>query len=455
MNNSETSRRHHGQGADLFAGFFDHAKCPPSGIQGITCAAGDGPEGFFQFDGLQLFGRSNGIPGSAALPFHFTEIVENLRREKYVGAASAQISYIANSQSLPRRIYYAIRPLMPVRVRRHLQKLALQDWSKITFPHWPVDTTVEDLMEKVWILALRASDTKRIPFIWYWPEAHSSCAIMTHDVETGVGQDFCKRMLEIEREYGIRSSFEVVPEVRYEVSEEVLEAIRKAGCEVCVHGLNHDGRLFSSEELFRSRAKAINEYARKWGATGFRSPVMYRNLDWYDAFGFSYDMSVPNVAHLDPQRGGCCTVFPYFVGDILELPLTTTQDYPLYNIIRSKPMEMWLKQTETIAARNGLVSFIIHPDYTIEKEKQALYGELLKMLRAFADQRNMWLALPGEVNNWWRERAAMRLEQENGDWVIRGKGSERATLAYATLENEKVKYAFAHELKETSARIAN
>ena len=37
---------------------------------------------------------------------------------------------------------------------------------------------------------------------------------------------------------------------------------------------------------------------------------MYRNQDWYDVFEFSYDMSVPNVAHLDPMRGGCCTVMP-------------------------------------------------------------------------------------------------------------------------------------------------
>jgi hypothetical protein len=62
-------------------------------------------------------------------------------------------------------------------------------------------------------------------------------------------------------------------------------------------------------------------YAKEYNEAGFRSPVMYPNLDWYAELGFSYDMSVPNVAHLDPQRGGCCTVMPYFIGDQLELPL--------------------------------------------------------------------------------------------------------------------------------------
>ena len=463
MNSTETvSASEQQETRNGLSAFLGHTKCPPACVQGIASSAGSGPEVFFNFQDLQLYGRLMGTSttplsadGAAALPFSPTEVIENLRREKYVRAGSAQISYIANSQSLPRRIYYAIRPLMPVKVRRHLQRLALQDWSKITFPAWPVDTTVENLMDQLWLLALKNSGAEEIPFIWYWPEGNQSCAIMTHDVETGAGQDFCARMLEIEREHGIHSAFEVVPEVRYEVSGSVLETIRRAGCEICVHGLNHDGRLFSSEELFRSRAKAINEYARKWGAKGFRSPVMYRNLDWFDAFAFSYDMSVPNVAHLDPQRGGCCTIFPYFVGDILELPLTTIQDYPLYNIIRTDPMEMWSKQMEAIAARNGMMSFIIHPDYTIEKDTQVLYGNLLKLLRKFGDGRKTWLALPGEVDTWWRQRAAMTLENQDGNWIIRGKGSERAAVAYARLENGKVTFVLPQDDKKTTASSLN
>jgi len=178
---------------------------------------------------------------------------------------------------------------------------------------------------------------------------------------------------------------------------------------------------------------------------------MYRNFAWYDAFSFSYDMSAPNVAHLDPQRGGCCTIFPYFIGDILELPLTTTQDYPIFNIIRSDPMEMWSNQTETIVARHGLVSFIIHPDYILEREKQDLYRNLLQMLKKYSKERNVWLALPGEVDTWWRERANMSLECTDGDWSVRGAGSNRATVAYARLENGKVRYVLPNEGKEKTA----
>jgi hypothetical protein len=149
---------------------------------------------------------------------------------------------------------------------------------------------------------------------------------------------------------------------------------------------------------------------------------------------------VPNVAHVDPQRGGCCTIFPFFVGNVVELPLTTTQDYPLYNILRSDPMTMWTKQLDSIVARHGLASFIIHPDYTMEPEKQELYRELLRMLTKYGKERNVWLALPGEVDTWWRERNGMTLVREQGTWTIQGKGSDRAAVAYAKLENGKLTY---------------
>ena len=437
---------------------LDHAKIPSSYLANVTTPVrGDGV-GFFSVGSLRLYGAVSGalpssvctkeLPsldaqvrlsdGAVELPFDPSEVIDNLRLEKYVGAVNSEISYISNKQSTSRRIYYALRPLFPVAFRRILQRVALQDWSTIPFPGWPVDTTVDDLVTLVWRLALQASGEKEVPFIWYWPRGYDSCAIMTHDVEEAAGQDFCYRLLEIEAEFGIRSAFELVPEVRYEISADLVRAIKAAGSEVCIHGLNHDGRLFDEEQEFRRRAGLINQHASKWDAKGFRSPIMYRNPAWYDAFEFSYDMSFPNVAHLDPQRGGCCTVFPFFIGDIVELPLTTTQDYPLYNILRLDPLEMWRQQMDTVLTRHGLVSFIIHPDYNMEPERQELYRQLLAMMKRYGDERHMWLALPGEVDRWWRQRHQMTLARKAGRWTIDGEGSDRATVAYARLRADQL-----------------
>jgi hypothetical protein len=157
----------------------------------------------------------------------------------------------------------------------------------------------------------------------------------------------------------------------------------------------------------------------------------------------AYDMSVPNVAHLEPQRGGCCTVMPYFIGDIVELPLTTVQDYSLFHILGDYSITLWVKQIELILANHGLITILTHPDYLIEQRAQGVYGELLAHLRQVVDQRKVWLALPGEVERWWRMRRKMTLVNEGSRWRVEGPDSARARVAFATLENDRVVYRIA------------
>src|SRR5205085_12314007 len=143
---------------------------------------------------------------------------------------------------------------------------------------------------------------------------------------------------------------------------------------------NHDGHLYRNRKQFFERATKINSYAIAYGAEGFRAASLYRKQLWYEALKFSYDMSIPNVAHLDPQRGGCCTVMPYFIGNILELPVTTTQDYTLFNILNDCSIELWKQQMEIIMEKHGLISFIVHPDYIIKPQQRRIYEALLACL---------------------------------------------------------------------------
>jgi len=269
-----------------------------------------------------------------------------------------------------------------------------------------------------------------------------SCAVMTHDVETSAGRDFCQALMDVNDAFGIKSSFQVVPEERYSVSRAFLDSIRARGFEVNVHDLNHDGHLFSSHVEFKRRAAQINQYGREFGAKGFRSGVLYRNPDWYDAFEFCYDMSIPNVAHLDPQRGGCCTVMPFFIGEILELPVTATQDYTLFHILREYSIDLWKTQVDMITGEHGLVNFIVHPDYVMERRALDVYKSLLGHLSQQRAERQVWIALPGQVAEWWKLRNQMRLVRRNGHWQIEGEGRERAQIAYATVSGDTVTYSF-------------
>jgi hypothetical protein len=167
---------------------------------------------------------------------------------------------------------------------------------------------------------------------------------------------------------------------------------------------------------------------------------MYRNQNWYDAFDFRYDMSVPNVGHFEPQRGGCCTVMPYFVGKILELPLTTMQDYSLFHILGDYSTSLWEQQIEMIREKNGLASFITHPDYLTEPRARAVYSDLLAYLYRLRAAGKLWIALPMDVDRWWRSRQHMRLARDGKGWRIVGPDSQRARVAYARLDRDRVVY---------------
>jgi hypothetical protein len=184
----------------------------------------------------------------------------------------------------------------------------------------------------------------------------------------------------------------------------------------------------------------INRYVRELGARGFRSGQLYRNPDWYQALAIAYDMSFPNAGHLEVQRGGCCTVMPYFIGDIVELPLTTTQDYSLFHVVRDFSNAIWKTQIESIIARHGLVSFIAHPDYLSEDAARQAYRALLDSLSRLREAGRCWIALPGEVERWWRQRSRMVLVADGDRWRIEGEGSERARVAYAEVSGDEVVY---------------
>jgi hypothetical protein len=93
-----------------------------------------------------------------------------------------------------------------------------------------------------------------------------------------------------------------------------------------------------------------------------------------------------------------------------------------------------------ILAKNGLVSFIVHPDYIQEPETFGVYKQLLGYLREIRERRNLWFALPGEINDWWRARSRMSVVPDGKGWRIEGDGAERAALAFATLVGGKVVY---------------
>lgn len=133
---------------------------------------------------------------------------------------------------------------------------------------------------------------------------------------------------------------------------------------------------------------------------------------------------------------------PYFIGKILEIPVTTTQDYTLFHLLNERSIDLWRAQIDLILAKNGLASFIVHPDYIIEQETRSVYEKLLGDLKDLRSGTDIWFALPGEIDNWWRTRNQLEVEKSGDSWRIVGEGAELATLAYAKNVDGKLVYEF-------------
>jgi hypothetical protein len=242
-----------------------------------------------------------------------------------------------------------------------------------------------------------------------WPGGKKFAFVLTHDVDTGKGQERCRRLADLERRLSFIASYNFVPE-RYKVSQELRNYLTEHGFEVGVHGLNHDGKYLNSRAIFRERAIKINRYIRDWGSVGFRFPSMLHNLDWLHALDIQYDSSTFDTDPFEPQSDGVGTIYPFWVPSgngktgFVEIPYTLPQDFTLFVIMQHKNIDLWKRKLDWIASRGGMALMLTHPDYvnfdeadiSMEEYPIIYYEEILNYVKTrYKDQ--YWQPLPREM----------------------------------------------------------
>jgi hypothetical protein len=329
------------------------------------------------------------------------------------------------------KAYYAIRPVLPRWIQLMLRRSYRQKQEVRTFPAWPIEPTIADTVREVLLTAARSDTNGGVHRISPWPQASQFAFVVTHDVEWDAGLRIAPKLAKIEQRHGFVSSFNIVPE-RYPIDWNIVNELRAMGCEIGVHGLKHDGKLFLSRKVFQKRLVKIHKYAKEWGAVGFRSPATLRNLEWMPELRFEYDSSYFDTDPYEPQPGGCCTIWPFFIGDLLELPMTMPQDHTVFEILGHTDIKLWREKSDWIAGQGGMVLINVHPDYMNSSRRLELYEEFLVHMK---QKQGMWHALPRDVARWWKDRSNSALVRKNDTFVIEGPAAGTARVLKTRIDN--------------------
>ena len=317
---------------------------------------------------------------------------------------------------LKNTLYYAAKPFLPwqlrIAVRRSLARRTRVRYSST----WPIDPAAGE-----------------VPAGWSgWPNSAQFAFAISHDVEGPRGLAKCRALAEIEMQLGFRSCFNFVPEGSYKVPLSIIRWLNERRFEVGLHDLHHDGKLYTSERVFRRKAARINGHLHAWGAEGFRSAFMLRNLDWLHQLSITYDSSTFDTDPFEIQSEGVRTVFPFWVpgspihnsdglrfeaspsGDseepgYVELPYTLPQDSTLFFVLGESSPQIWLQKLAWIAKRGGMAFVNVHPDYLRFEDEPAspttypieMYLELLRHIRRCYED-DVFYSRPDEIAKWFK-----------------------------------------------------
>jgi peptidoglycan/xylan/chitin deacetylase (PgdA/CDA1 family) len=333
--------------------------------------------------------------------------------------------YLSNANRRPPQMlkaYYRIKRLIPQSLRHRLNSLAIRLRGKSDFPRWPCESALLDFWRKWLRESMRLMGETDGWHIGFWPDGMKCSIVLTHDVETAAGMRRIETMAIMEESYGFRSAWNL-PLQQYPIDWKMVDRLRGRGFEFGAHGLSHDGKLFRSECDFNRLGPILRKLADVRNLKGFRAPSTLRCGDWIEKLGFDFDSSFADSDPYEPQPGGTCSVFPFFMSDMIEMPYTMPQDHTLIHVLRRSPLPVWTAKARWIESVGGMILTLVHPDYCGVGENLKEYENLLKYLSKVS---SAWRALPSEVANWWRQRDGLKLVVDGDTPVIEGPGASRA-----------------------------
>ena len=143
-------------------------------------------------------------------------------------------------------------------------------------------------------------------------------------------------------------------------------------------------------------------------------------VEWLAELPFAYDCTMPHSDPYEPIPGGTATTWPFFHGDVVELPYTAPQDHTLFNLLGHRDSTLWRRQLDSVIGCNGLFQVITHPDREY-LGRATIANAYRDLLGAISLRDDVWVALPREIADWWRLRSDGLTPQTGG--IARWTGS--------------------------------
>ena len=279
-----------------------------------------------------------------------------------------------------------------------------------------------EFLRSLFLASLAIASKDPIPIIGFWRRGKSYALAVSHDVETQLGlEDGAGRLIEVEKELGIRSTWNL-PTDRYPLSSQLVIALAQNG-EVGGHDTKHDGRLFFAgitDKLDRvKRCRERLEFLSRRPVRGFRAPLLQHSRELVETLGkagYEYDSSMPSWEPLSPtslKPHGVGTVFPFLISGLVEIPVSMPQDHQLIRVGGlgvAAAVDQLLEVSRWIRKAGGACVLLVHPDYEFGQEEGR--DEYLRLLTSFRSDPACDIMTLGEMARWWIYRQESYIDEE-------------------------------------------
>ena len=150
------------------------------------------------------------------------------------------------SLSRSKKLFYQLKPFIPRFLQITLRQIyrsfqekgkalrisdcgfRIGDCRNIETLNWPIEDRYVRFQYELVRSLIEKKGLSELPHIAFWPEGKEFAFVLTHDVETEEGFKAIPKLVEVDKQYGFRSIFNIVPE-RYPIDRAYLGRLRADG----------------------------------------------------------------------------------------------------------------------------------------------------------------------------------------------------------------------------------